>query len=121
MGQSVRTKTNTWTSAANASDPNSRRVARLFIVSVYSNCTASGPKTSGVHMTYTKVVLTVIALLLATLAMRPVPVGAQTEAPNLYIEPGTSPIRNLKGGGITGEGKVVINLSTGEVWGFPTH
>jgi hypothetical protein len=72
-------------------------------------------------MTYTKVVLTVIALLLAALLMRPVPVGAQTEAPNLYIEPGTSPIRNLKGGGITGEGKVVINLSTGEVWGFPTH
>jgi len=71
-------------------------------------------------MTYTKVVLTVIALLLAALAMRPVPVGAQTETPNLYIEPGTSPIRNLNGG-ITGDGKVVINMSTGEVWGFPTH
>jgi hypothetical protein len=71
-------------------------------------------------MTYTKAILTVIALLLAKLVMRPISVGAQTETPNLYIEPGTSPIRNLNGG-VTGDGKVVINISTGEVWGFPTH
>ena len=72
------------------------------------------------NMTYTKAVLTVIALLLAALAMRPVAVSAQMETANLYIEPGTSPIRNLNGG-ITSEGKVVINMSTGDVWGFPTH
>jgi hypothetical protein len=71
-------------------------------------------------MTYTKAVLTVIALLLAALVMRPIAVSAQTDTANLYIEPGTSPIRNLNGG-ITSEGKVVINMSTGEVWGFPTH
>lgn len=69
---------------------------------------------------YTKAVLTAIAVLLATLAMRPVAVGAENETPNLYIEPGTSAIRDI-GGGIPGEGKVVINMSTGDVWGFPTH
>ena len=52
--------------------------------------------------------------------MRPVAAAAQIETPSLYIEPGTSPIRNLNGG-ITADGKVVINMSTGEVWGFPTH
>jgi hypothetical protein len=69
---------------------------------------------------YTKAVLTLIVLLLAALAMRPAAAAAQMEPPNLYIEPGTSPIRNLNGG-ITADGKVVINTSTGEVWGFPTH
>ncbi len=70
---------------------------------------------------YTKAVLTAIAVLLAGLAMKPAAVQAQqNEAPNLYIEPGTSPIRNLNGG-VTSEGKVVINLSTGEAWGYPTH
>ena len=72
-------------------------------------------------MTYTKAVLTVIALLLAALVMRPAPVHAQMEPPTTYyVEPGTSPIRNLNGG-VPGDGKVVINMSTGEVWGFPTH
>jgi hypothetical protein len=71
-------------------------------------------------MTYTKVVLTVIAMLLAALVMRPAPVHADTDLGNLYVEPGTSPIRNLNGG-VPGDGKVVINMSTGEVWGFPTQ
>ncbi|MGA3188876.1 MAG: hypothetical protein ABSF22_17360 [Bryobacteraceae bacterium] len=71
-------------------------------------------------MTYTKAVLTVIALLLSALVMRPIAVRADTEAPALYIEPGTSPIRNLNGG-IAADGKIVINVSTGDVWGFPTH
>jgi len=70
---------------------------------------------------YTKAVLTAIALLLAALAMRPEAVEAQqNEAPSLFIEPGTTPIRNLNGG-ITSDGKVVINMSTGETWGYPTH
>jgi hypothetical protein len=70
---------------------------------------------------YTKGVLTVIALLLAALVARPTPAQAQMETPpTYYVEPGTSPIRNLNGG-IPGEGKIVINMSTGEVWGFPTH
>lgn len=72
-------------------------------------------------MTYTKIVLTVIALLLAGLAMRPAVVQAQMEpATTFYIEPGTSPIRSLNGG-VPSDGKVVINMSTGDVWGFPTH
>jgi hypothetical protein len=92
--------------------------------SVYSKCTGDGLKSSGVHMTNMKVVLTAIAFLLAALLVtqvtRPVAVAAQTEPANLYIEPGTSPIRNLNGG-ITGDGKVVINMTTGDVWGYPTH
>ena len=71
-------------------------------------------------MTYTKAVLTVIALLLAVLVMRPAPVRADNEPAPLFVEPGTTPIRNLNGG-IPGDGKVVINMSTGDVWGFPTH
>jgi hypothetical protein len=69
---------------------------------------------------YTKAILTAIALLLAALVMKPVPVAADSETSNLYIEPGTSPIRNVNGG-VPSDGKVVINLSTGDVYGFPTH
>ncbi len=68
---------------------------------------------------YTKAILTAIAVLLTALALRPAPVSADTEAAAFYVEPGTSPIRNLNGG-VPGDGKVVINMSTGEVWGFPT-
>jgi hypothetical protein len=71
---------------------------------------------------YSKSVLTVIALLLAMLVMRPSQVHADSNdspAP-FYVEPGTSPIRNLNGG-VPGDGKVVINMTNGEVWGFPTH
>lgn len=71
-------------------------------------------------MTYTKAILTVIALLLAVLVMRPAPVRADSDSPTYFVEPGTSPIRNLNGG-VPGDGKIVINMSTGEVWGFPTH
>lgn len=71
-------------------------------------------------MAYTKAILTVIALLLAVLALRPSPVRADNEAPTYFVEPGTSPIRNLNGG-VPGDGKVVINMSNGDVWGFPTH
>jgi hypothetical protein len=70
-------------------------------------------------MNYTKAVLTVIALLLAVLAMRPAAVRADNDT-TYFVEPGTSPIRNLNGG-VPGDGKIVINMSTGEVWGFPTH
>jgi hypothetical protein len=52
--------------------------------------------------------------------MRPAPVHADNDAPILFVEPGTTPIRTLNGG-VPGDGKVVINMSTGDVWGFPTH
>lgn len=71
-------------------------------------------------MTYIKAVLTVIALLLAVLAMRPAAVHADNDSAMYFVEPGTTPIRNLNGG-IPGDGKIVINLSTGDVFGFPTH
>jgi hypothetical protein len=71
-------------------------------------------------MTYMKAVLTVIALLLLVLVMRPAAVRADNDSPAFFVEPGTTPIRNLNGG-IPGDGKVVINMTTGEVWGFPTH
>ncbi|HUJ21376.1 MAG TPA: hypothetical protein VLX58_07650 [Bryobacteraceae bacterium] len=71
---------------------------------------------------YTKAVLTSIALLLGMLALRPLagplPVQAQSETPALYIEPGITDIRNSDGG-VIGQGKIVIDLRTGEVWGFP--
>lgn len=70
---------------------------------------------------YAKAILTAIAMLLAALVFRPATVRADDwDTSHLYIEPGTSPIRNLNGG-VPGDGKVVINMSNGEVWGFPTH
>ena len=71
-------------------------------------------------MTYIKAVSTVIVLLLAVLALRPSPVRADNEPATFFVEPGTTAIRNLNGG-VPSDGKVVINMSTGEVWGFPTH
>ena len=74
---------------------------------------------------YTKVVLTTIALLLGVLALRPVvspvSVQAQSDAPSLYIEPEIIPIQNPNSTplGTPGEGKMVIDLRTGDVWGFP--
>jgi hypothetical protein len=72
---------------------------------------------------YTKIVLTAIAVLLGTLALRPAlaPVHAQVEreAPHLYVEPGITTIRKPDGSSL-GEGKMVIDLRNGDVWGFPT-
>jgi hypothetical protein len=39
--------------------------------------------------------------------------------PFLYVEPGTVAIRSTNGGTI-GEGKMIIDLKTGDIWGFPT-
>jgi hypothetical protein len=72
---------------------------------------------------YTKAVLTAIAVLLGVLALRPavspVSVQAQSEVSDLYIEPGIIGIRKPDGG-TQGEGKMVIDRRTGDVWGFPT-
>jgi hypothetical protein len=68
-------------------------------------------------MTYTKVVLTVIAVLLAALVMLPAPVRADSDFRNLFVDQGTNPLRNLNES-VPGDGKVMINMSTGEVWGF---
>ncbi|MBZ5611173.1 MAG: hypothetical protein LAP38_23165 [Acidobacteriia bacterium] len=72
---------------------------------------------------YTKSVLTAIAVLLGVLALRPVlrpiPAQAQSEGRTLYIEPGVTMIRKPDGSSL-GDGKMVVDLKSGDVWGFPT-
>ena len=72
---------------------------------------------------YTKTVLTVIAVLLLGIALRPLtlpsPVQAQTVAPHLYIEPGVIMLRKPDGSAQL-KGKMVVDLKSGEIWGFPT-
>jgi hypothetical protein len=72
---------------------------------------------------YTKLVLTAIALLLAVMAWRPAvfpaAVHAQSGAADLYIEPRTYTLRKPDGTAQV-EGRVVIDLRSGDVWGFPT-
>jgi hypothetical protein len=46
-------------------------------------------------------------------------VMAQTDRPELYVEPGTTTIRSPDGNSQT-EGKMMIDLRNGDVWGFPT-
>src|SRR5947208_16885471 len=72
---------------------------------------------------YTKVALTAIVLLLGAVAipplLNPVPVRAQNEWPNFYVEPGLTRIPDANTIGGETLGKLVINLRTGETWGFP--
>jgi len=72
---------------------------------------------------YTKFVLTTIAVLLATLCLQPVlnpvSVQAQSDTPSLYIEPGITYIANPETRSEV-PGKLVIDLKTGDAWGFPT-
>ena len=62
-----------------------------------------------------------LVLLVGLRAVIDVPVEAQSSATNFYIEPGTVAIRSPDGGGALGDGKMVIDLKTGDVWGFPTN
>jgi len=68
---------------------------------------------------YTKTVLTVIAGLLALLVLRPIatpiPAQAQSDHPNLYIEPGYTALRKPDGTAQL-KGKVVIDRKTGDIW-----
>jgi len=72
---------------------------------------------------YLKAVLTLIAVLLGILALRPamdsIVVKAQSDYSHLYIEPGTTMLRKPDGSRQV-KGKVVIDLRSGEAWGFPT-
>ncbi len=72
---------------------------------------------------YTKAVLTVIAVLLWIAVLRPAAnpptVQAQSDQPYLYVEPGTTVLRKPDGSARM-EGKVVIDLRTGGIWGYPT-
>ena len=72
---------------------------------------------------YTRVILTVIAVALVAIALRPlvrpVTASAQSTSQDLYIEPGVYLLRSpdaMK----QQLGKVVVDLHTGNIWGFPT-
>jgi hypothetical protein len=72
---------------------------------------------------YLNVVLTVIAVLLAMLVVRPLltpePAHAAAAAQDVFFEPGTTLLRAPDGSRQV-MGKVVIDLRSGNVWGFPT-
>ena len=72
---------------------------------------------------YQNVVLTVITVFLGVLAFKPAvhapPVFAQTDPRYLYVEPGTTAVR-APDGSSQQQGKVFIDLKTGDIWGFPT-
>ncbi len=72
---------------------------------------------------YLKAVLTAIALFLAMIAFRPLlnpaPASAEVSASGVYIEPGVYSLR-APNGQRQQLGKVVVDLRTGSVWGFPT-
>jgi hypothetical protein len=68
-------------------------------------------------------VLTVIAVALCVMAFRPllhpVPAAAQASSQDLYIEPGVYMLRAPDG--LKQQlGKVMVDLHTGNIWGFPT-
>jgi hypothetical protein len=70
-----------------------------------------------------KVVLSLIALFLGVIALRPwlnpQPAFADLSASDLYIEPGVYSLRAPDGSKEL-LGKVVVDLRTGNVWGYPT-
>jgi hypothetical protein len=72
---------------------------------------------------YTKAVLTVIAVLLGIVVLRPLtrpaPALAQSDYRYLYVEPGTTTLRRPNGLQQV-EGKVMIDMRNGDIWGFPT-
>ncbi len=72
---------------------------------------------------YSKCVLTVIGFLLGVIALqpitRPVVASAQSNVGQYYIEPGTNSLRAPDGSAQL-QGKVVVDLKTGKIWGFPT-
>jgi hypothetical protein len=67
--------------------------------------------------------LTIIAIFLGILAIRPLVqparVSAQSDYSYLYVEPRTTTLRKPDGTAQV-EGKVVIDMRDGSVWGFPT-
>ena len=70
-----------------------------------------------------RITLATIALSLLTMAIRPwaepKTVFAQDGTANLYIEPGSTMIQTPDRSSQF-YGKVVVDLQTGKIWGFPT-
>ncbi len=73
--------------------------------------------------TYTQAVLTMIAILLGVIALRPLanPISAQaqSERPYFYVEPRTTMLQKPDGSTRV-QGKMFIDLRSGDIWGFPT-
>jgi hypothetical protein len=72
---------------------------------------------------YIKAVLSLIALFLGVIALRPVvsppPALAGASSADLYFEPGVHMLRAPDGSKEL-LGKVVVDLRTGKVWAYPT-
>ncbi len=73
---------------------------------------------------YVKLMLLTIVLSLGVLVFRPVvqpaPVQAQAGGGrDFYVEPGYTMLRKPDGSGQM-YGKVMIDMRTGDIWGFPT-
>ena len=73
---------------------------------------------------FVKLMLLLIVVLLGTLVFRPViqPAPVQAQASNgssFYVEPGYTMLRKPDG---TAQmyGKMMIDMRTGDIWGFPT-
>ena len=75
----------------------------------------------------TKALLTLIAVFLGIIALRPLAAPAPARAaaatpPSIYpfyVEPGTTMVRSPDGRRQV-LGKVMVDMTTGNVWGFPT-
>ncbi len=72
----------------------------------------------------TKLLLSVIAIALVAIAIRPYtapgPAQAQSAAPYpVYIEPGVQMLKTADGSKQV-YGRMVVDLRTGKIWGFPT-
>jgi hypothetical protein len=71
----------------------------------------------------TKLLLSVIAIALVAIAIRPYvapkPAQAQNNAYPVYIEPGVQMLKTSDGKKQV-YGRMVVDLRTGKIWGFPT-
>jgi hypothetical protein len=71
----------------------------------------------------TKLLLSVIAIALVAIAIRPYvapkPAQAQSNAYPVYIEPGVQMLKTSDGKKQV-YGRIVVDLRTGKIWGFPT-
>lgn len=72
---------------------------------------------------FIQAVLVAIAVFLGMIALRPLftpaPVRAQAETQRFFVEPGVYMLRATDGSRQM-MGKVVVDLSNGKIWGFPT-
>jgi hypothetical protein len=70
------------------------------------------------------VLLSIIATALVAIAVRPMvvppPAEAQSAVYPVYIEPGSELLRSPDGSRQV-YGKVVVDMRTGKIWGFPTN